>query len=133
MQSQTVVNRITMFGETVDADGKPVLAAVELSPQNKQGEVMDFAVVASVYGKDGAQQLIDSSAILYVDENKKRTDNWLKLLRLQLPSRITSYGSIDSISLVSKDVNGIVTSGESGKPQCRLRLKRPCGSGRKRS
>ena len=49
MQSQTVVNRITMFGETVDADGKPVLAAVELSPQNKQGEVMDFAVVASVY------------------------------------------------------------------------------------
>ena len=43
MQSQTVVNRITMFGETVDADGKPVLAAVELSPQNKQGEVMDFA------------------------------------------------------------------------------------------
>ena len=75
MQSQTVVNRITMFGETVDADGKPVLAAVELSPQNKQGEVMDFAVVASVYGKDGAQQLIDSSDILYVDENKKRTDN----------------------------------------------------------
>ena len=52
MQSQTVVNRITMFGETVDADGKPVLAAVELSPQNKQGEVMDFVVVASVYGKD---------------------------------------------------------------------------------
>lgn len=76
---------------------------------------MDFAVVASVYGKNGAQQLIDSSDILYVDENKKRTDNWLKLLRLQLPSRITNYGSIDSISLVSKDVNGIVTSGESGK------------------
>lgn len=106
---------IVMQSQTVDADGKPVLAAVELSPQNKQGEVMDFAVVASVYGKNGAQQLIDSSDILYVDENKKRTDNWLKLLRLQLPSRITNYGSIDSISLVSKDVNGIVTSGESGK------------------
>ena len=51
MQSQTVANRITLFGETVDAEGKPVLAALELSPQNKQGEIQDFAVIASAYGK----------------------------------------------------------------------------------
>ena len=87
MQSQTVANRITLFGETVDAEGKPVLAALELSPQNKQGEIQDFAVIASAYGKNNAQQLIDNSDILYVDQNKKRTDGWLRLLRLQLPSR----------------------------------------------
>ena len=116
MQSQTVANRITLFGETVDAEGKPVLAALELSPQNKQGEIQDFAVIASAYGKNNAQQLIDNSEILYVDPNKKRTTNWLGLLRLQLPSSLTSYGSIGSITLVNRDVNGNLSFGEgSGK------------------
>ena len=112
MQSQTVANRITLFGETVDAEGKPVLAALELSPQNKQGEIQDFAVIASAYGKNNAQQLIDNSDILYVDPNKKRTDGWLGLLRLQLPSRLTNYGSIGSITLVNRDVNGNLSFGE---------------------
>lgn len=112
MQSQTVANRITLFGETVDAEGKPVLAALELSPQNKQGEIQDFAVIASAYGKNNAQQLIDNSEILYVDPNKKRTDGWLGLLRLQLPSRLTNYGSIGSITLVNRDVNGNLSFGD---------------------
>ncbi len=116
MQSQTVANRITLFGETIDAEGKPVLAALELSPQNKQGEIQDFAVIASAYGKNNAQQLIDNSDILYVDPNKKRTNGWLGLLRLQLPSRLTNYGSIGSITLVNRDVNGNLSFGEgSGK------------------
>lgn len=116
MQSQTVANRITLFGETVDADGKPVLAALELSPQNKKGEIQDFAVIASAYGKNNAQQLIDNSDILYVDPNKKRTDGWLGLLRLQLPSRLTNYGSIGRVTYVNRDVNGNLSFGEgSGK------------------
>lgn len=116
MQSQTVANRITLFGETVDAEGKPVMAALELSPQNKRGEIQDFAVIASAYGKNNAQQLIDNSDILYVDPNKKRTNGWLGLLRLQLPSRLTNYGSIGSITLVNRDVNGNLSFGEgSGK------------------
>ena len=116
MQSQTVANRITLFGETIDAEGKPVLAALELSPQNKQGEIQDFAVIASAYGKNNAQQLIDNSDILYVDPNKKRTNGWLGLLRLQLPSRLTNYGSIGSITLVNRDVNGNLSFGDgSGK------------------
>lgn len=116
MQSQTVANRITLFGETVDAEGKPVLAALELSPQSKQGEIQDFAVIASAYGKNNAQQLINNSEILYVDPNKKRTTNWLGLLRLQLPSSLTSYGSIGRITLVNRDVNGNLSFGEgSGK------------------
>lgn len=116
MQTQTVANRITLFGETVDAEGKPVLAALELSPQNKQGEIQDFAVIASAYGKNNAQQLIDNSDILYVDPNKKRTDGWLGLLRLQLPSRLANYGSIGSITLVNRDINGNLSFGDgSGK------------------
>ena len=116
MQSQTVANRITLFGETVDAEGKPVLAALELSPQSKRGEIQDFAVIASAYGKNNAQQLIDNSEILYVDPNKKRTTNWLGLLRLQLPSSLTSYGSIGRITLINRDVNGNLSFGAgSGK------------------
>ena len=112
MQSQTVANRITIFGETVDADGKPVLAVLELSPQNKRGEIQDFSVIASAYGKNNAQQMLDNSDILYVDPNKKRTDSWLGLLRLQLPSSLTNYGSIGSITLVNRDVNGNLSFGE---------------------
>ena len=116
MQSQTVANRITIYGETVDAEGKPVLAALELSPQNKQGEIQNFAVIASAYGKNNAQQLIDNSDILYVDPNKKRTDGWLGLLRLQLPSRLANYGSIGTVTYVDRDVNGNLSFGEgSGK------------------
>lgn len=114
MQSQTVANRITVFGETVDADGHPVLVALELSPQNKHGEIRDFSVIASAYGKNNAQQLLDSSDILYVDPNKKRTTNWLGLLGLQLPSSLTSYGSIGRVTLIPRDVNGNLSFGESG-------------------
>ena len=90
----------------------PVLVAMELKPQDKKGEILDFAKIARAYGKNNAQQLIDNSDILYVDPNKKRTDGWLGLLRLQLPSRLANYGSIGSITLVNRDVNGNLSFGE---------------------
>ena len=125
MQSQTATNRITLFGEALDADGKPVLVALELSPQNKSGEIRDFAVIASAYGKNNTQNLIDTSDILYVDPNKKRTNNWLLVLGLQLPSSITKYGSIGMVTYVHKDVNGVVSSGEdSGKTAMQAALEK---------
>lgn len=125
MQSQTRANRIVLFGEVLDDAGKPVLVAMELQPQNKAGEVMDFAVIASAYGKGGAQQLIDASEILYIDPDKKRTDSWLTLLRLQLPSRITSYGPIGTIAQVERDVNGKIAFGETeGKTALQLAMER---------
>jgi len=92
MQSKTVASRITMFGEIVDANGKPVLVALELSP-NKTVEIADYVVIVSAYGKKGAQNFINSSEIIYVEPNKKRTDKWLLVLGLQLPSSITIYRS----------------------------------------
>ena len=125
MQSQTRANRIVLFGEVLDDAGKPVLVAMELQPQNKAGEVMDFAVIASAYGKGGAQQLIDASEILYIDPDKKRTDRWITLLRLQLPSRITSYGPIGTITQVERDVNGKIAFGETeGKTALQLAMER---------
>lgn len=116
MQSQTMANRITIYGEVMDAEGSPVLVALELRPQDKRGEILDFAKIASAYGKRNAQNAINTSEILYVDPNKKRTDAWLEALRLQLPSGLTKYGSIGRVTYVNRDVNGNLSFGEgSGK------------------
>ena len=104
MQSKTVRSRMTMFGDTVDANGKPVLAALEFSP-NKTMEIADYAVIASAYGKKGVQNFINSSEILYVEPNKKRTDKWLLALRLQLPSPITIYSPTNNIHNSSEKIN----------------------------
>lgn len=114
MQSQTVANRITIYGEVMDAEGSPVLVALELRPQDKRGEILDFAKIASAYGKRNAQNAINTSEILYVDPNKKRTDAWLEALRLQLPSGLTKYGSIGRVTYVNRDVNGNLSFGEGG-------------------
>ena len=42
----------------------------------------------------------------------KRTDSWLGLLRLQLPSSLANYGSISRVTLSDRDVNGIISFGE---------------------
>ena len=42
----------------------------------------------------------------------KRSDSWLRLLRLQLPSSLANYGSISRVTLSDRDVNGIISFGE---------------------
>ena len=46
-------------------------SAVELSPQNRRGGIMNYAVIASAYPKSAVQSLIDTSDILYIDPDKK--------------------------------------------------------------
>ncbi|MDR2727960.1 MAG: hypothetical protein LBB56_02420 [Chitinispirillales bacterium] len=104
MRSKTKESCITLFEEVVDANGKPVLVVLELSP-NKIGEVADYAVIASAYGKKSAQNFINSSEILYVEPNKKKTEKWLLALRLQLPSAITTYGPINNIHSSYEKIN----------------------------
>ena len=47
--------------------------------------------------------------IIYLNEQKNRTDKWLKALGLQLPSAITKYGSINSISEKTNVVNSSIS------------------------
>ena len=105
MQSKSSDSRLTMFGTVTDESGTPVLAVLELHPKNRNGIELNDLKIASAYGKDRAQGLIDSSKILYVDPNKKRTDRWLRDNRLQLPFSSTIYGSIHSISQNSEESN----------------------------
>lgn len=104
MQSNTVANRVVLLGDVYDAHGNPVLCALELTPK---GNIQNLVKIASAYGKEsGLQSLIDSSRILYLDPNKKRTDNWLQARRLQLPVGVTSYGSIGRVTLFERNVKG---------------------------
>lgn len=100
MQSKTRTNSITLFGE-VYSEGNPVLVAMQLSPTGKSGKILNMSKIASAYGRKNAQNLIDTSDILYVDGNKKRTDTWLRALGLQLPVSLTTYGSIGRVTYYS--------------------------------
>lgn len=99
-------SRITVLGElyaevTVNGkkEKKPVLVSVELLPTNRaKTQVLDISLITSAYAKDALQQYLNENSILYVEPNKKRTDNWLSLNRLQLPVGENRYGSIRSIT-----------------------------------
>lgn len=97
-------SRITVLGELY-AEGKPVLVSLELLPTNqKKTVVLDFAVITSAYSKGALQRYLDENSILYIEPNKKRTNSWLSLNRLQLPLGENRYGSIRKISYVDGKV-----------------------------
>ena len=105
MQSRTVSDRITVFGEAKDKNGAPVLAVVEINPKDKNGDIIDLNIINNSYGKDhGLQKFLENSTFLYLDPNKKRTSAWLQGLRLQLPSDPTMYDSIGSIAYENGEV-----------------------------
>ena len=55
---------------------------------------------------------MDDSEILYVDQDKKRTDGLLQCVGRQLPSDATFIGSIGTITYTDSDVNisGVIGS-----------------------
>ncbi len=105
MESKTVPGRITMFGELADADGAPVLVVLELEPTKDYRLNMEVIKIASAYGKDASpQKLLDESLVLFVDPNKNRTQTWLKLYKLQLPSS-AKYGLNGRVTYKNNSVN----------------------------
>ncbi len=115
MESKTQPNRVTLYGEVYADNGIPVMAVLELMPTSRSGFELNKIVVANAYARDNnmrdatmdsTQNLINTSDILYIDPDKKRTNAWLSHNQLQLPLGITKYGPIDSIYRVRRDVNG---------------------------
>ena len=100
MDSLTVPGSITMFGFAQTENGKPVMVSMLLHPESKTGEVLDYGVITSAYGRklNNAQSLINRSNIRYIDPDTKRTEAWSKALGLHLPSASTINGSNNSIS-----------------------------------
>ena len=102
LESKTVSGRIVLFGELYDDRGRLIQIIMELNPSTKSGKstYLDVVKIASAYAKDNAQNLINTSKILYVDKNRSRVEDWLKVNRLQLPlpSSQSDSASEDSIS-----------------------------------
>ena len=109
MQSRTVDGSIVLFGDVYTSGGKPVMLSLLLNPQNKSGDILDYTVITSAYGRrmNNLQNLIDSSQIYFVNENKNRTEGWLQALGLQLPSAVTKLDSINRIADLNSKVNRI--------------------------
>lgn len=104
MKSKSQDSRITLFGE-VFSNNKPILVIIELSPQNKKGIILNELKIASAYGKDNAQNLINTSSVLYIESNKKRVRNWEKRTGLQLPVGSSLSNSNNIISTSTANVN----------------------------
>ena len=108
MESKTKSGSLTLFGEVYDQKNDPVLAVLLLNPTDNGGKALDILKISSAYGKStNPQGLIDTSKILYVEPNKKRTQNWLTVNRLQLPLPSSSYGFINTI--VANKSSGVNT------------------------
>ena len=118
-------SRIYMFGEVYDATGKPVDVSLELLPTSRKGLELDNIMVTSAYGKRNVQGLLNRDQILYIDPNKKRTDTWLAVNRLQLPLRITRYGSIASLRYDEGNVKSVMVVENEMKKTRRFQLAAP--------
>ena len=131
LTSKTQPNSAVFFGEAFapDENGNdvPALSAVLLRP-SRNGYILDEYRVKSAYFKTkdvyrngenteipdtaATQELIDSSEILYIDPDKKRTQDWLDHTGLQLPFAPDQFGSINKISFVDPDVKGNFSFGD---------------------
>ena len=110
MQSKTVKDSLTIYGEVyaeVDGVKEPVMVAMQLSPEGKNGRILNIQKVSNAYVRRGetkeltrqnAQKLINTSDILYIEPQKNRTDSWLRALGLQLPAGLTKYGPIGKVT-----------------------------------
>ena len=105
-------SRITVLGElyadmVIDGktEQKPVLVSIELLPTNQKATtILDISIITSAYVKNKLQSYINENSILYIEPNKKRTNRWLSLNRLQLPVGETRYGSIRKITYADEKV-----------------------------
>lgn len=104
MRSKSAQTRLTMFGE-VYVGSKPILAVLELEPTGRNGLKLDEIKIASAYGKDNAQNFINNSDVLYVENDKKRVSDWKKRTGLQLPVGSSITNSNNSISKNNTSVN----------------------------
>lgn len=64
----------------------------------KKTKILDLSVITSVYGHSKLQNYLNNNTILYIDPNKKRTNKWFSLNRLQLPVGENQYGSVRMIT-----------------------------------
>lgn len=120
LDSLTKPGRPILLGDVLDEKNRPVLVALELNPVDWDKKIIDNEIkVASAYVKDRPQYLLNHSKYYYINDNIKKTSDWLKRTKLQLRFGKSQYGLIDTI---------ISTSTEKSNKNLRYSLKNEEGS-----
>ena len=111
--SNGVNTRLVMFGGVKAQNGKPMLAIMDLMPENNKGfSINDMQMVTSAYTKtstlartafENGRYFMESSYILYLD--KKRADAVLRPMGFYMPMARLRDGFIGSISYPRGKVN----------------------------
>lgn len=89
MDSKQIKDRLVVLGDVYDKHGDIVTVILELQPTRRtikgDSAYLDIIKIASAQGRSNTQGLINGSNIRYIDKNKNRVNEWLKVNRLQLP------------------------------------------------
>lgn len=98
-------SRLVIFGTIEDTKGVPLAVVLELLP-TQGGKVLELSVVASAYGKTThLRGFVQSSDVLYLDPDKKRTNRWLQSVGVQFPSDAINYGPLGIVTYSNGKVN----------------------------
>lgn len=98
---------VVVYGDLADDHGNPVLMAINMkfTTPGQPTEVEDVQLIKNAYVKDhGLKGQIENSDVLYLNEDKERTNKWLVDRRLQLPLISAHDGSIGSIAETDDEV-----------------------------
>ena len=96
--------RMVIFGNVKAQDGRPILTALDLRPNENHFVVNDMQKVTSAYTKDVKPiDFVRNSLVVYAD--KKRTTKLLRTIGFKMPIELQQSGYIGSISYVGQNVN----------------------------
>ena len=103
-------SRIVVVGTVTDAQGNPVLCALDLAPSSRQDMelgLQDFNKVRSAYAKDvNPKGFLEKSNVLYASPDKKITQAALSSFSFKLASsELNHLGSIGRITYQGGKVN----------------------------
>ena len=111
LQNPTVIaesydNSVVIFGKLHDKFGHPIVVALRVNSTNRRNHITLVNKVRSVGTRNtDLDKLLAESAILYLNENKKETNQWFNALGRSTPFGGTKFGLIRSITFDLPNVN----------------------------
>ena len=101
-------NTVLIYGELYDDAGHPVMVALRMDCNSRANDGTTVNKIRSVGVRmRSMDKYLADQNILYLDEDKKRTDTWFQALGRSTPFGGTKYGPIRSIPHSGQNVNTV--------------------------
>lgn len=99
-----IKNTVNVFGELWGENGKPIMVAIMMKANKETGNMLD--IIRTVEMRSDYERLITHDSVLWVNPDKKRTQEWVhRLGETKAPFADTSSGFIRSISYSEENSN----------------------------